>query len=487
MSAKVLPHIKKLIVPNLLFEHIKNFSDKEQWKYCFIPSYIKIKIDKNNQYNNASIPRIVWLDAIGSNYRNYIDDLLEWNIINIQEDEFGNESYHYKNGNSSYFDATKSHNQAFCKTYSLTTQSITSGFYHINFTKRKSITLTVKQNVTKNSLDTKDPVINYYINSYKNIELVNYNPTTNKENLNKPIICVDQWEVDSITDSINDKHWLDKIYRGDINLHYGGVCNRLYHPLICMSQNARDLVKYKESDSVYYYDIKSCFPALLCKIMDKSELDFYKTCLDEDIYNIISGDISKRDITKTHFNQFMNGFIKNDVFNWFFINMPKSFNIISSRYKTLSREFQLLESDIMVQRLTKFYINNNIHNIIGMHDGWVNPVITHNDIIKEFVINEVFKEVNYKVTIKENLNKPIICVDQWEIDSKDFILDSIKSSKPFIILTERLRCNKISKKKASDRMYVTRGTGAFHKHEKRWKMLKIENAVITEKIKGMMK
>ena len=133
-------------------------------------------------------------------------------------------------------------------------------------------------------------------------------------------------------------------------------------------------------------------------------------------------------------------------------------------------------------RPTHFIIGGDFLNL-----EWVNPVITHNDIIKEFVINEVFKEVNYKVTIKENLNKPIICVDQWEIDSKDFILDSIKSSKPFIILTERLRCNKISKKKASDRMYVTRGTGAFHKHEKRWKMLKIENAVITEKIKGMMK
>ena len=452
-------YITQCIFPNLLWGKIKDMDDKEQFKYAFIPSFIKSMIDKDNRFKNVNIGRKVWQNRIGDNYRAYINRLIEWDIIKIQLYKDGIEYYSFKN-------------KGVCKCYSLTTSAIKSGYYKKDFKKNKPSVLTDSDNVVFNKIDIIDPVISYTHTSVKNLKTIKTIPT--------PAICagkmLDEIESDFITSEITDKHWLEKLEYNNYSIHYGANCGRLYHPVISMSKNARKTVFYKNSDTVYDYDIKTCFPVLLLKFVPELEKVAYKQLLNGDIYTaIIDNTRYSRDNCKKSFQMFINGFVKNYVYAWFEASLPLTFEYIKANHKTMAKDLQTIESNIMVQGLIRFCMENNIENIITCHDGWIAPNDSDSFKIIGYVQSSFEKECGYAPFITNNIrHKPSPTICDGKSDMYDFMINRLQGYVETVS----------NKRKASGKGILMNGKYNKNKHD-RWKELKTKEDGLLKKIQDI--
>lgn len=341
-------YVDKLIYPNKLKDH--NLPTKELHKYAFICSFIKVKEDK--RYKNANVHCKVWENRLGSYYRKFINDLIEWDIITVQES--------YLNGKE----------KSFTKCYALTLSSVKSGFTVTDFSIRKPSTLSMEENIIRNNINIYDNVIEYTYSSINNI-YISYIPST--------IICADE----SIEKVIEGEFYLKKIATNNYFIKYGENCGRLYHPVICCPKVLRKTLWYKDSNIVMLYDIKSCFPVLLHRYVHPTEKDKYSKVLDGDIYNDIEPDghlnPEIRNNCKILFQMFINGFVDNIVYRYFINEFPLTFRYIESNYKKMAHDLQKTESHIMVQGMIPFVIDNNIKDIILLHDGWMSSGNLEND------------------------------------------------------------------------------------------------------------
>ncbi|MEI6290542.1 MAG: hypothetical protein WCP19_08925, partial [Chloroflexota bacterium] len=361
-------YITECLIPNLLWDKIKEFPEKKQFKYAFIASFINVLSREDERFHNANINRKVWDNALGSGYRRYIDNLLAWGIIDIQLNERGGESYE-KGGH--------------CKCYSLTPEVRKGGFILKDFKKRKAVVNTTPQNIRKNAIDVQDPIIKYTLESIGG---------THIKNTTQRAISEDE-ALDDICDRLNGDYWKRKLDTQNYSIHYGGSCGRLYHPIICMPKTARKDVWFNNSEVVMDYDIKTCFPVLLMSFVPEPEREKYKNLLDGDIYEFIIKDSKhNRKHCKKAFQQFINGFVKNYVHDWFAIHFPQTLDVIQADYANTSKKLQTLESSIMIQGLIPFLISRDINGIILCHDGWLTWGNAETDaVIVEFVKSEVEK------------------------------------------------------------------------------------------------
>jgi hypothetical protein len=182
------------------------------------------------------------------------------------------------------------------------------------------------------------------------------------------------------------------------------------------------------------YDVKSCTPVILLGLTknnpdEKAKLE---NLLAEDIYTTIAveqGVTKDRDDIKEDFMIFVNGAIKNYIFQYFQTHLPILTELIMRQKKAekgLAWFGQSAESRIMVQEVTRVLMdsgnsrgvltpsnstNNNLSNspltcggnpgdllYIPMHDGWLG--IERDEFVIAGAVRERFyKRFNYWVTI----------------------------------------------------------------------------------------
>lgn len=380
----------------MLWSHIQDLPESEQFKYAFVTSFIKVNGKKTERFQNINIHHKVWLNIIGSKYPSYINKLKEWNIISIQLNENGKETYK---------------KAQFAKCYSITIDANKSGWILREYNKRKAKVVKSKLMAGKNKNNLSDPIINYTYRSIQLLYIYNINIFTNNTHT---AICLDESELETVSDVIDGECWYKNLETNNYNIKYGENCGRLYHPVICMPKAARENLWFKDSDVVLDYDIKSCFPVLLMAIVDDLEKDKYKKILDGDIYSrIIDGTKHNREDCKAAFQQFSNGFVSNYVSDWFEQHFPLTFQIIKADYVNMSKRLQSMESTIMVQGLINFCIQKGYEGMVICHDGWMNSGSFGNDSeLVDYVKEEIFKMCGYVPTIKlrrrhKNENTPL--------------------------------------------------------------------------------
>jgi len=380
-------YVTKCLIPQMLWERICGLPDKEQFRYSYITSFIKVMGADNNRFHNINISYKVWLNTIGSGYRRYVDDLLAWNIISIQTNGNGSESF------------SEGHH---AKCYGITLDANKSGWMLKDYQKRKSKSVPRDLVEVKNGFDLSDPIISY---TYASIELLVVDDENNIQINNIPsVIPLDEDQLEMVCDIIRGEHWLRKLETKNYTIDYGKNSGRLYHPVICMPKTAREHLWFKNCDVVMDYDIKSCFPVLLTSIVPESEKSEYKKILDGDIYaSIIEGTKHDRDDCKVAFQQFINGFVTNYVSKWFQQRFPHTFKIIQSDYENMSQRLQTMESTIIVKGLIPYCIQNDYTGLVTCHDGWMTSgSFQHSAAVESFVKNEIFKVCGYMPVIKSN-------------------------------------------------------------------------------------
>lgn len=374
----------------MLWRHICDLPESEQFRYAYITSFIKVMGADNNRFHNINVHWKVWVNTIGSGYRHYVNDLLAWNVISIQTNDNGSESY------------SEGHH---AKCYSITLEANQSGWMLKDYRKRKSPTKDDHAAVDSILADTSDPILTY---TYASMELLWVDDEDDIQNRNIPtVISLDEHQLESVINIIRGEHWLKKLETKRYTIAYGQNCGRLYHPIICMPRTSREHVWFKHSDVVVDYDVKSCFPVLLHALVPESEKAEYKKILDGDIYaSIIAGTKHDRDDCKVAFQQFINGFVSNYVSQWFEQQFPLTYAVIKADYANMSKMLQTMESNIMVQGLIKFCIANGFEGVVTCHDGYMTSgSFQHSATLESFVKNEFFKACGYMPVIKASTRR----------------------------------------------------------------------------------
>ncbi len=383
-------YVTKCLIPQMLWQRICDLPESEQFRYAYITSFIKVMGTDNNRFHNVNISHKVWLNRIGSGYRRYIDDLKAWNIIGIQTNEDGSESF------------SEGHH---AKCYSITLEANKSGWILKDYHKRKSKSVPDDLVAVKNGFDLTDPIISY---TYASMELLLVDDENDIQSRNIPsVIPLDEDQLEMVCDIIKGEHWLRKLETKNYTIDYGKNSGRLYHPVICMPKTAREHVWFQDSDVVMDYDIKSCFPVLLTAMVPESEKAEYKKVLDGDIYaSIIEGTTRDREDCKVAFQQFLNGFVSNYVSKWFEQHFPLTFKAIEGDYQNMSKRLQTMESNIIVKGLIPLCIQNGYTGLITCHDGWMNSgTFKHEAEVVNYVKNEIFKVCGYMPVIKASRRK----------------------------------------------------------------------------------
>ena len=384
-------YVTKCVIPQMHWERICDLPEPEQFRYAYITSFIKVMAHGNNRYNNVNVSYTVWSNRIGSGYLRYIEDLKAWNIISVQKNDKGQDSYEVG---------------GHCKCFSVTLSANKSGWLSKDFKKRKSKEVDMETLVVSKITDTTDPILNYTFQSLKNLKIDDEFEIEQISNIPSDI-CLDETQLDLNISHIKGQIWLKKLATWDFTIGYGKNSGRLYHPVICMPKTAREHVWFQDSDVVMDYDIKSCFPVLLTAMVPESEKAEYKKVLDGDIYaSIINGTSRDREDCKVAFQQFLNGFVSNYVSKWFEQHFPLTFKAIEGDYQNMSKRLQTMESNIIVKGLIPLCIQNGYTGLITCHDGWMNSgTFKHEAEVVNYVKNEIFKVCGYMPVIKASRRK----------------------------------------------------------------------------------
>ncbi len=409
----------------MLLKLTKDLPKNEHYIYSWICSMIIILADKNQTFR-ANIHYSIFENKIGGCYRRYINQLIDWNIIGVQLNEAGNETYSFNNKSGNNFN----------KCYYLTPAAIESGFTVVNYTTKRGRYYTMDENIINNEINVSNPIIDYTVKVIDNLEdnyefedvnkinealKLSYKKEIKTNNMNKKGNGYHMTGVTKhiITHNLNETNyfniftkdeqrkliigewWLKKLLLNNFTVKISPHCGRMYHPAICSPKFIKEFLWFKGCNTKVYYDIKSCFPVLLSKFIHADEKDKYKKYLDSDIYLTIKPD--DRNGCKVEFQKFVNGFVKNYVHKFFKAELPLSYEYFKTNFKTLAMSLQQTESNIIIQKLVPFCIENNINNILTLHDGWMadGRIEEHEKMMVEYASNLFFQECGYQPTIKK--------------------------------------------------------------------------------------
>lgn len=383
---------RRFAVPTTLRDRIDGLPEEERRFYCYIVNKVVITTKKRpNLFRGIS--RGYFKNFIGSDYRDYIDRLREWQIIEVNEPYLTTE------------------NVGFPKSYRLHPTAQAADKVKIVFDKN------VVQPLRDKSVLT-DEVTEFV---FRNIQRIG--------------VRSELLEQSNVVDEVEAFEWANIVASGKFNVHYSGKTKRLYHTLINMPRIARRnlVLKDKPATPLFEYDVKSCAPVILLgATKDPGERANLVSMLEGDIYTTIANDtgVTKdRDVIKEDFMMFLNGGVENYVYTFFRRHMPILTELVLRQRKVekgMAWFGQRVESEIMVQEVprvliqfesrgaaavpstntsTKSLINpltcgGNSEEIlyIPMHDGWLG-IEGDEDRIAEVVRERFYKRIGYWVTI----------------------------------------------------------------------------------------
>jgi hypothetical protein len=418
---------KTFVYPANLLPHFDedNINHEDRRHYYFICSMI-MRMSKKHPSLPTPINWKVFDRAIGPHYRNYIDNLILWNVIECDESYLNDEEH------------------GFCKSYRLSAESRAAKQETISFKIKKKLNL-----VDRSELN--DDVSRYV-----------------HDQLNRIGILTDLVPQDNLIDDVEAKDWAPSVFKRQWNVRYGKKVDRMYHALICMPRVSRKNLLFKESPGtqLYDYDIKSCHPVLLLTLStDPKESDDYKRLLDEDIYNTISreeGITKNRDSVKKDFLMFLNGGIRNYFYRYFQSHFPLLLDTISTKGKSMASWAQNAEAKIMISGIptelrversfslplispqistnVSTYCQNPQQNdilYIPMHDGWIG-IERDEEVIIRLVKEAFYKKTGYWITVtKTNLKTgQKEKTKQEKIDVEIIIRHSSENSAPAISILD---------------------------------------------------
>ena len=355
--------------------------------YCFIVHKVVIETKKHPTLHRG-ISSTYFKDFVGSEYRDYLNELKAWRIIEINE---------------SYLNAEGS---GFCKGYRLHSNAREANKVKLRFKKKVVQPLRDKSKLT-------DDVAKFV-----------------HDNLKRLTVRTDLLAQTDVVDEADAKDWAERIHFEAFNVHYSPKAKRLYHAAILMPKVARRnlILKADASVPLFEYDIKSCMPVILLGlIQDPAERATLTTLLAGDIYTAIAterGITKDRDDIKDDFLMFINGGVHNYVYAFFRQHLPTLAAWALSgkgaeKGKGMACFGQRVESEIMAQEVPRQLIQagtapNNVNYstlsltsrgnpddgvlYIPMHDGWLG--IERDELgIAEAVRNEFHRRFGYWVTI----------------------------------------------------------------------------------------
>ncbi len=352
---------RTFVVPSTLQVHLQNLPEEIQVFFCYIVSKIVIETKKHPALYHP-ISSKYFNDFIGSKYRAFLEQLEDWDIIEI------NEAYQNDAG------------KGFPKSYRLHPAALTANKVKICFKKKQVQPLRDKSKLT-------DGVAAFV-----------------HENLQRLTVRTDLLPQADVIDEVDAEDAAEDIYFQAFNVHYSANAKRLYHAAILMPKVARKNLILKSDASVplFEYDVKSCMPVtLLGLIQDPTERATLTALLDGDIYTTIadeSGVTKDRAEIKVDFLKFLNGGVRNYVFTFFHAHLPNLTGILlkgKGADKGMAWFGQRVESEIMVQEVPRQLMKtvtapNSVNQsalsltsrgnpdegilYVPMHDGWLDKV-----------------------------------------------------------------------------------------------------------------
>jgi hypothetical protein len=377
---------RRFVVPEMLFARIKDSPEAIQIIFCYIVSKVIIETKKYpTQFKGISSQ--YFKDFIGSDYGDYLKILNDdWKIIEI---------------NPSYWNGE----DGFCKGYRLRPKALASPLRKVCFRKKQVHPLRDRSELT-------DDVIRFVHSNLKRL-------TARADLLNQS----------NVIDDVDAETWAERIYFGQLNVHYSAKAKRLFHVAINMPKVARRNLVFRDDPAtpLFEYDVKSCTPVILLGITEyPAEKAKLKSLLDGDIYTTIaneSGVTKDRDSIKEDFMMFVNGAVQNYIHTFFHRHLPGLAVMVmkgKNAEKGMAWFGQRVESEIMVQEVGRQLVNlvgancTNVQNqsttpltcggnpegilYIPMHDGWLG-VERDERQIAAIVRGEFFRRLGYWVTI----------------------------------------------------------------------------------------
>jgi hypothetical protein len=334
----------------------------------------------------ANIPRQEFSDIAGSDYREFLDALNEWRIIDI---------------NDRYLNAD---GKGFSKSYRLRPASQAANKVKICIQKQIVRPLRDRSELTSD--------VAKFVH----------------RNLKRITVRTDLLSQANVIDEVDAENWAERIYFQQFNVHYSAKVERLFHSAITMPRIARKNLVLKADASVplFEYDIKSCTPVILLGLIkDPSERTKLTNLLTGDIYSTVanaSGVTDDRDDIKKDFLRFLNGAVENYFYTYFHTHMP----VLTERVMAGAKQANLgmawfgqrVESRIMAKKVprqlieaeTASTLKNQLNSLIcvgnpdggflyvPMHDGWLG-IERDERRIAEVVRNEFNRTLGYWVTV----------------------------------------------------------------------------------------
>jgi hypothetical protein len=376
---------RTFVVPTTLQAHIQNLPEQIQIFFCFIVSKVVIET-KNYPRLFEGISSAYFKNFVGSEYRDYLNMLKDWDIIEI------NEAYQNEDG------------KGFPKSYRLHPTALAAPKVKVCFKKKQVHPLKDKSKLT-------DDVADFVY-----------------RNLKRLTVRTDLLPQADPSDEVAAEDWAEAIHFEQFNVHYSPKAKRLYHAAITMPKVARKnlILKAEPALPLFEYDVKSCTPVILLGLAnDVAEKATLKSLLDGDIYTAIAseaGETKERDDIKRDFMLFVNGSIQNYVYTFFYTHL----SLLTERVMRSKRAEkgmawfgQRAESEIMAQEVPRQLIQsggmppNSVNQstqsltcggnpegilYIPMHDGWLG-VERDEQQIAATVRGEFFRRLGYWVTI----------------------------------------------------------------------------------------
>lgn len=345
----------------------ETLTEKEREWLSYIQNKVLIEGRKDDKW--ANIGATYFLDKIGGGYRRWVDRLVEWGELEV------NESYKAAAGSG------------FTKSYQVPLAAKSTGTTTITFLRKKIQPPRPKPPITTGGVafDWAD----------KNLRRL----TVAESLLVGP---------NAITSAmVHESCW--RIFYGDFNLRRGAVCRRLYHAVIEMAKEGRANLKLIDSsDTLYEYDVKSCHPVLLLDLFtDPTERLRYSELLDVDIYDGVAAVMKKelsRDEVKEDFmaainpeNRKPSSLGRKWVYRFFRQEFPIFTEQVLNVRTDLAVELQSLEADLMVDELGRFCSENDLF-WIPCHDGWMSTLSTEQKIVGK--VRDIFQSrCGYSVAV----------------------------------------------------------------------------------------
>ena len=371
--------IKKLVMTNSLRLRIDGLPREDQMRFGYVHNFVLISL--SDEQRRGMICANIWRTKLGKSYKKIIDKLVDWRELSVKRSYWAGKN-----------------RDGFPMTYTIPRKSLRSGTCIMDF-NRDRVRFPKPRKTT-----TEDEVSEYVLSCLRQLTIA--------EDLIYPPPAKPDKDRNIRKAKIHD--WLCKMAAGDFSLTYGDRVGRLYHSVVMMPAEGR--VNLSHSSQLVECDIRSCHPVLLLSLFtDPHERDRYSGMLRGDIYTQISDEmeINDRDLVKIDFQKVIN--FRRKTIKWmskkyvyqFFTNHFPSFSSKALLRKDLTIYLQNLESEIMVQRLGKFCIKENLL-WIPMHDGYICSA-AHEDIITAEAIRSIEESIGFTPTITSSpINKKSI-------------------------------------------------------------------------------